>query len=45
MFLYGANKTETVGLEKFLEVLDGRMDVGKRDRGLLTGKMAGSLGS
>lgn len=36
-FLLGLNNTETVGLDKFLEVLDARKDVEKRNRGLLTG--------
>jgi hypothetical protein len=39
-FLVGFSNTEVIGLDRFLEVLDGRKDVGARDRGLLTGKFA-----
>lgn len=35
--LMGLNKTEVYGLERFLELLDSREDVGGRQRGLLTG--------
>ncbi|KAG9232545.1 hypothetical protein BJ875DRAFT_380459 [Amylocarpus encephaloides] len=35
-FLYGLNRTETVGLDNFLETLDGRRNVEGRERGLLT---------
>jgi monolysocardiolipin acyltransferase len=35
-FLYGLSKTETHGLERFLEVVDARLDESKRQRGLLT---------
>ncbi|KAI1772499.1 acyltransferase [Hypoxylon cercidicola] len=35
-FLYGFNSVETVGLDRFLDVLDKRKDVEKRQRGLLT---------
>lgn len=38
VFLYGLNTVEVVGLQKFLEILDERKDVDKRQRGLLTGK-------
>ena len=37
-FLYGLNKTEAPGLDRFLEVIESRRDVQKRTRGLLTGK-------
>jgi monolysocardiolipin acyltransferase len=37
-FLYGLNRVETIGLERFLNVLEERRDVDKRTRGLLTGK-------
>jgi monolysocardiolipin acyltransferase len=33
----GLNKVETVGMEGFLKLLDEREDVGRRERGLLTG--------
>lgn len=36
--LYALNKTESPGLDRFLEVLEERRDVQKRTRGLLTGK-------
>jgi hypothetical protein len=36
-FLYGLSNTETVGLERFLEILERRKDVAGRERGLLTG--------
>ncbi|KAI1648556.1 uncharacterized protein F4817DRAFT_334321 [Daldinia loculata] len=35
-FLYGLNSVEVTGLERFLEVLDKRKDVEKRQRGLIT---------
>ncbi|KAF7532087.1 hypothetical protein G7054_g8279 [Neopestalotiopsis clavispora] len=35
-FLYGFNKVETTGLQRFLQILDEREDVDKRERGLLT---------
>ncbi|KAF1808582.1 tafazzin, partial [Eremomyces bilateralis CBS 781.70] len=35
-FLHGMNRVETEGREGFLAVLDGRKDVGGRERGLLT---------
>lgn len=37
-FLYALNKTESPGLDRFLEVLEERRDVQKRTRGLLTGE-------
>lgn len=36
-FLFRFNNTEVIGLDRFLEVLDGRKDVGAREKGLLTG--------
>jgi monolysocardiolipin acyltransferase len=33
----GLNKVETHGMEGFLKLLDEREDVGRRERGLLTG--------
>jgi monolysocardiolipin acyltransferase len=38
-FLFGFNNTEVIGLDRFLEVLDGRKDVGAREKGLLTGTL------
>ena len=35
--MYGANRPEVHGLDQFLQVLDGRKDVEKRERGLITG--------
>ncbi|KAK7935413.1 tafazzin protein [Apiospora marii] len=35
-FLYGLNTVETNGLDRFLEILDKREDVNKRERGLIT---------
>ncbi|KAI1144605.1 acyltransferase [Hypoxylon sp. FL0543] len=35
-FLYGLNSVEVVGLERFLDVLDERKDIEKRQRGLIT---------
>ncbi|KAI1106910.1 hypothetical protein F4804DRAFT_299445 [Jackrogersella minutella] len=35
-FLYGLNTVEVFGLDRFLEVLDTRKDVEKRQRGLIT---------
>lgn len=43
-FLYGLNKTETVGLDKFLQTLDKRKDVEGRERGLITGNCSARLG-
>lgn len=39
-FLYALNKTETRGLENFLEILDSRRDERDRTRGLITGELA-----
>lgn len=36
-FLLGLSNTEVIGLERFIEVIDGRKDVTARKRGLLTG--------
>jgi monolysocardiolipin acyltransferase len=36
-FLYALNETETVGLDRFLKILDERRDLDGRTRGLLTG--------
>ncbi len=36
-FLYTFNSVEVTGLEGFLDVLDKRKDVEKRERGLITG--------
>jgi monolysocardiolipin acyltransferase len=36
-FLYGLNRMEVVGLDRFLEALDKREDVDGRERGLITG--------
>lgn len=35
-FLYGLNKIETTGLDKFLQLLDERRAAEQRPRGLLT---------
>ncbi|KAI1125195.1 acyltransferase [Nemania abortiva] len=35
-FLYGLNSVEVIGLQRFLDILDERKDVAKRQRGLLT---------
>lgn len=35
-FLYALNRTETHGLESFLETVDGRKDETNRERGLIT---------
>ncbi|KAK6952985.1 hypothetical protein Daesc_005282 [Daldinia eschscholtzii] len=42
-FLYGLNSVEVTGLERFLEILDQRKDVEKRQRGLITGGLLGSF--
>lgn len=39
-FLYGLNRTETLGLEKFLELLDSRKDIESREKGLITGMVS-----
>lgn len=36
-FLYGFNKVEVSGLQRFIELVDSREDPEKRQRGLLTG--------
>ncbi|KAI0399589.1 acyltransferase [Xylaria palmicola] len=36
VFLYGLNTVEVTGLRRFLDVLDARRDVDKRQRGLIT---------
>lgn len=41
--LYGLNTVEVTGLKRFQDVLDSRQDVGKRQRGLLTGGLHLSL--
>jgi monolysocardiolipin acyltransferase len=40
-FLYGLNRMEVVGLDRFLEALDKREDVDGRERGLITGLSPG----
>ena len=42
-FYFGLNKTNVIGLDRFLEVLDSRKDVEGRQRGLITGTMSLSL--
>lgn len=39
-FLYGLNSVETVGMERFLELLEARKNPWSRERGLITGKSA-----
>lgn len=36
-FLYGLNRMEVIGLDRFIETLDKRRDVEGRKRGLITG--------
>ncbi|KAI1170370.1 acyltransferase [Nemania sp. FL0916] len=36
IFLYGLNSVQVTGLERFLDILDKRKDVDKRQRGLIT---------
>lgn len=36
-FLFGFNRTEVYGLQRFLDILDSRADPSKRQRGLVTG--------
>lgn len=38
LFMFGANRTEVHGLEKFLVLLDEREDIESRKRGLITGE-------
>ncbi len=40
-FLYGLNRIEVVGLDRFLETLDKREDIDGRERGLITGLSPG----
>lgn len=37
LFMFGANTTQVHGLDGFLELLDKRVDVQNRQRGLITG--------
>lgn len=39
-FLYGLNKVETIGLERFVELIEQRRDVKKRTKGLITGEQS-----
>jgi monolysocardiolipin acyltransferase len=39
-FLYGLNRMEVIGLDRFLETLDQRKDVEGRERGLITGTIS-----
>lgn len=39
LFMFGANKIEVHGLDKFLETLDRRKDPEGRERGLITGTL------
>ena len=39
-FLYTFNSVEVTGLDGFLQILDKRKDVEKRERGLITGNFA-----
>jgi hypothetical protein len=43
-FLYGLNRIEVFGLDRFLETLDKREDVDGRERGLITGLSKRYLG-
>lgn len=36
-FLYALNRTEVIGLDRFMEALDRRREVEGRQRGLITG--------
>lgn len=40
IFLYGLNRTEVIGLDKFLDTLNQRKDVEGRERGLITGTVS-----
>jgi monolysocardiolipin acyltransferase len=44
-FLYGLNRIEVVGLDRFLETLDKRANVDGRERGLITGLSPGEAWS
>lgn len=37
IFMFGANKTNVHGLDRFLELIDEREDPDRRQRGLITG--------
>jgi monolysocardiolipin acyltransferase len=37
VFLYGLNTVEVTGLQRFIEILDQRKDIVKRQKGLITG--------
>lgn len=39
VFVHGASSTEVHGLDRFLELLDKRRDIDRRERGLLTSKL------
>lgn len=39
-FLYGLNDVEVIGMQRFLELLESRRDVDKRQRGLVTGRLS-----
>jgi len=43
-FLYGLNKMDVIGLDRFLETLDRRRKPEERDRGLLTGIVTLGIG-
>ena len=43
-FMYGANSMETHGLDGFLNLVDERQDIDKRQRGLITGECSLLLG-
>ena len=38
-FLCGANTLEVIGLDAFCTLLDKRMDINHRERGLVTGEL------
>ena len=44
VFMYGANSMETHGLDGFLNLVDERRDIDKRQRGLITGECSLLLG-
>ena len=43
-FMYGLNNMETHGLDGFLNLVDERQDIDKRQRGLITGECSLLLG-
>ena len=43
-FMYDANSMETHGLDGFLNLVDERQDIDKRQRGLITGECSLLLG-